>query len=427
MSFSQISTKVCIIGASPAGLLIANILQKNRIPCVLIEKQSLSDVFARPTTDLIDYQTVSILDKYSLSDRLLKEGIPHSKCEFRTPEQSFTLDYSEKCQGQTHYSYPQPELLQDLIKRFEQAGGQILFETENIKISNSDRGGWIKCKQNSTTVTISCDFIAGCDGTNGVSRTYIPETVTKPHSKSFEYAWLAITAEASSSAKHIIYGLHPNGFAGQMLCNEEISSYYLQIPVGDTLADWSDRRIWSELQTRLTKDGWNLTEGKIIAKEVLKMNRSTAQVMQHCRLFLAGDAAHIMTPAGGKSISLAIQDAEVLGKSFVSYYRRHDNLPLKNYSANRLPAIRQTQQFSESLLHMINVRDSHTLAGKSQQRVQEFKRSQLMNSEIYALDFARKYVGYIKSDRSNIRAVKPERSTKIVEFNPAKLPPLKVG
>ena len=155
------------------------------------------------------------------------------------------------------------------------------------------------------------------------------------------------------------------------------------------------------------------------------MRSFALETMQHCRLFLAGDAAHIMTPAGGKGMNLAIQDAHVLAKTFVSYYRRHDNLPLKNYSANRVPVVKQMQQFSESLLHMINVQDLNTEAGKSQQRVQEFKRSQIINSEIYALDFSRKYVGYIPGDR-----VIPKKNTtekKPAKLNLAELPPLIVG
>ena len=427
MSTNHITTKVCIIGAGPAGLLIANILHKHRIPCVVIEKYSEAKIYARSRAGLVDNQTVNILQKYGLSDRLLTEGIPHGKCEFRTLGQSFILDYAAKCQGQTHYTYPQQELLKDLIKRFELTGGRILFNTQGINIINNERGARVECQQNGHKVTIDCDFIAGCDGFKGVSRASIPETVTQPRHKDFDYAWLAVNAQVPPSTEHIVYSLHPNGFAGHMLRSETISRYYLQIPVEDKITDWSNERVWSELQLRLAKDGWKLQEGKIATKQILKMRSYTAQTMQHCRLFLAGDAAHLMTPAGDKGMNLAIQDADVLGNSFVSYYRYQDNLPLKKYSANRLPVIRKTQEFSESLLHMINVRDSSTPAGRSQQRVQQFKRSQLMNSEIYALDFARKYVGYIKSDCSVAKPLAPKKSTKVVKFDLAELPPLKVG
>ncbi|MGD1920630.1 MAG: FAD-dependent monooxygenase, partial [Pleurocapsa sp.] len=422
-----ISTKVCIGVASLAGLLIANILKKNRIPCIVIEQNSYSALSTRSLVGLVDNKTVNILREYGLSDRLFQEGIPQSKCEFRTPEQSFILDYARKCQGQVRYTYPQQELFVDLVKKFEHTGGEILFATQVVNITNNNHGAWLKCKQNNQTIAVNCDFIAGCDGFDGISRVSIPDTITQPRIIKFNYAWLTITVEALSSSEHTIYGLHSNGFAGHILQQEDISRYYLQIPVEDTVADWSDDRNWSDLQLSMAKDDWIIKKGNIVTKKVLKLKRVTAQTMQHCRLFLAGDSAHMITSAEEKSMNLEIQDAKVLVQSFVSYYRYHDNAPLKNYSANRLPEIRQAQQFSESLLHMINIQDDHTSAGKSQQRVQKFKRSQLMNSEIYALDFARKYVGYVKSDRSTVKLTMPKKSANFVDFNPAELPPLKVG
>ena len=428
MSIKQINTKVCIIGAGPAGLLIGNILQKYRIPCMVIEKYSQAEIYARSRAGLVDNHTVTILEEHGLSDRLFAEGTPHGKCEFRTPEVGHIIDYAQKCQGQTHYTYPQQELLVDLIAKFEQTGGEILFETQGIEIVNGKHGATVNCERNGQKLVVSCDFIAGCDGFHGVSRAAIPESILQSRTKDFPYAWLAITAEAPPSTEHIIYGLHPRGFAGHMLRNETTSRYYLQVPLRDTVDNWSDSRIWSELHLRLAKDGWQLTEGKIIGKQILKMRSFVTQTMQYHRLFLAGDSAHIMTPAGGKGMNLAIQDAEVLGKAFVSYYRYHDNAPLKNYSTTRLPVIRTTQQFSESLLHTINTQDQSTATGQAQQRVQQFKRLQLINSEIYALEFARQYVGYIPNIKLREKPAnttqKPDKSLQVAI---AQLPPLRVG
>lgn len=426
MSLKQINTKVCIIGAGPAGLLIGNILQKYRIACIVIEKYSHSEIYARSRAGLIDNHTVTILEEQGLSDRLLVEGTPHGKCEFRTPEIGHIINYEQKCAGQTHYTYPQQELLVDLIHKFEHTGGEILFETQGVKIVNGKHGATVRCEQNGQPLIINCDFIAGCDGFHGVSRATIPDSILQPHTKDFPYAWLAITAQAPPSTEHIIYGLHPRGFAGHMLRNETISRYYLQIPLEDTADDWSDSRIWSELHLRLAKDGWKLTEGEIIGKQILKMRSFVPQTMQYYRLFLAGDSAHIMTPAGGKGMNLAIQDADVLAKAFVSYYRYHDNLPLKNYSANRLPIVRETQQFSESLLHTINTQDVSTPEGQAQQRVQQFKRLQLINSELYALEFARKYVGYMPNIKLPERPKTSPKSDKSPQQAIAQLPPLKV-
>ncbi len=399
MSINQITTKVCIIGAGLAGLLTANILHKYGIECVVLEKCSESEIYARSSVGLIDQKTLTILQEHGLSDRLLREGIPQAKCEFRTLEENFILDYGKKCRGQIHYAYPQQELIVDLIDKLQQAGGEILFDTEATAIDNQNQGARVKCQRKGQALAINCDFIAGCDGFSGITRASLPAAIAQPRSKYFDYAWLAVTVEATPSSKHTIYGIHPNGFAGHILRNEKSSCYYLQIPMQDTAADWSSNRIWNELQLRLAREDWTLTTGKIVTKQVLKMQSFITQTMQDRRLFLAGDSAHIVNPAGGKGLNLAIQDADVLGEALTSYYRLQNNLPLKHYSATRLPEIRKTQQFCESLLHMINLQDDRSAESKSIKRVQQFKRSQLMHSEIYALDFARKYVGYTASEQ----------------------------
>ena len=397
MNTHKITTKVCIIGAGPAGLIIANILNKYKIPCVVIEKYSKSEIYARSRAGLIDYKTVSILQEHGLSDRLFKVGKPHHQCEFRTPERSLILDYARMCGGQTHYTYPQQELLVDLIDKF-QSDGKILFKTKGIKIENNRCGAKVMCQQGDKDIVIESDFIAGCDGFHGVSRASIPESVIKPQVTHYNYAWLAITAEAPPSTQHIIYGIHPRGFAGHMLRTETISRYYLQISLEDTADDWSSDRIWAELRLRLAKDNWSLIEGKIIDKQVLTMRSFSTQTMQYQSLFLAGDSAHILTPAGGKGMNLAIQDADVLGKSLVGYYRYQNNQALKNYSATRLPEVLQTQQFSESLLHTINIPSSKDPQANLLKLLQKFKLSQLINSPSFARSFARQYVGYTASN-----------------------------
>lgn len=412
MSTQKITTKVCIIGAGPAGLIVANILNKYHIPCVVVEKYSQSEIYARSRAGLIDYKTVSILYEHGLSDRLFKVGKPHHQCEFRTPERSLILDYARMCGGQTHYTYPQQELLVDLIDKFQLSGGKILFNTQGISIENNRCGARVKCQQSDRDLVIKSDFIAGCDGFHGVARASIPESIIKPQTTHYNYAWLAITAEAPPSTKHIIYGIHPRGFAGHMLRNETISRYYLQIPLEDTANDWSSDRIWSELRLRLAKDNWSLTEGKVIDKQVLTMRSFSTQTMQYQSLFLAGDSAHILTPAGGKGMNLAIQDADVLGKSLVGYYRYQNNRALKNYSATRLPEILQTQKFSESLLHTINIPSSNDAREANlHAQLQKFKLSQLLNSPSFAKIFAQKYVGYIPNNKPISQPVNTTVST----------------
>ena len=422
MSIKVITTKVCIIGAGPAGLTIANILTKYGIACIVIEKYSQSEIYSRSRAGLIDYKTISILQEHGLDDRLLKFGKSHSKCEFRTPQQSFVLNYSQLSGNQTHYTYPQQDLLADLIYKFQQSDGEILFNNQAITVENERFGATVHCQQGEQDLIVKSDFIAGCDGFHGVSRSLMPESVTQPQTTPYNYAWLAITAEAAPSTDHIIYGIHPRGFAGHMLRTSTISRYYLQIPLEDTAADWSSDRIWAELQLRLAKDNWTLTEGKIIEKRVLTMRSFFTQRMQHKSIFLAGDAAHIMTPAGGKGMNLAIQDADVLGKSFVYYYRHHNNVPLKNYSASRLPEIRQALEFSESLLHTINTQFGDNNQENKLRLLQKFKLSQLMGSPSYARDFSRKYVGYV-ANAETIPTQSPDTDC-LPEITSTKLKPL---
>ena len=412
MSTNHLSTKICIIGAGPAGLLLANILQQNKIPCIVLEKYSREEIYARSRAGLVDYKTVSILKEYGLADRLLKEGKAHGRCEFRSPELSFILEYSKMCGDRTHYTYPQQELLFDLIEKFQQAGGEILFNTQGLAIENRNYSAKVQCHNEDTqnTIVIDCDFMAGCDGFHGIARQSIPHHELGTYTKDYEFAWLAITAEAPPSTKHIIYAVHPHGFAGHMLRNEKISRYYLQIPLDDSASNWSDDRVWSELHLRLAKDGWSLTEGKIIAKQVLKMRSFVSHPMHYKRLFLAGDAAHILTPSGGKGMNLAVQDADVLGKLMVNHYHSEQNHTLlQNYSAIRHPAIWKTQEFSHSLLHMISIYDGNSPDDRFMQQLQQSKLSQLMNSETYALDFARKYVGYWDTDEFAAFSLKNSR------------------
>ncbi|MEL6929747.1 MAG: FAD-dependent monooxygenase, partial [Cyanobacteria bacterium J06600_6] len=315
------------------------------------------------------------------------------------------LNYAQMAGGQTHYTYPQHELIADLIYKFQESGGQILFETQGITIENERYGAKVFCQQGEQDLIINSDFIAGCDGFHGVSRSFMPESVTQPQTIPYNYAWLAITAETPPSTDRIIYGIHPRGFAGHMLRTSRISRFYLQISLEDTADDWSSDRIWTELQLRLAQDNWTLTQGKIIEKQVLTMRSFATQTMQYKSIFLAGDAAHIMTPAGGKGMNLAIQDADALGKSFACFYRYQDNLPLRNYSASRLPEIRQAQEFSESLLHMINTQmENPNEENNLLQLLQRFKLSQLMNSASYAQEFAKKYVGYVATEQ----VIKPQ-------------------
>ena len=394
MSIKEINTKVCIIGAGASGLVVSNILSKYGVPCVVIEQQAQSELYAKFRASLIDRRTMAILQEHGLSDRLLRAGKPQGKCEFRTPQDSFILDYARLSGGQTCYSYPQQELISDLLYKFQASGGQILFDTRAIEIQNERYGAKVICQYRDRELTINSDFIAGCDGSQGISRTSIPESIARSNTVSRNYAWLEVTAEVPPSSDRIIYGTHPRGFAAHLLGTDNLSRFYLQIALEDTIADWTSDRIWSELQLRLAQDDWTLNEGIILGRQILTLDSYIAQTMQYKSLFLAGDAAHAISPAAEQSVNLAIQDADVLAKSFACYYCCQDNQLLKNYSTSRLPEVYRTHDFFNSLLHTVNTPTENNSEDRNLfNLLQKFKLAQLMNSESYAKDFAYSYVG----------------------------------
>ena len=400
MSTINIDTKVCIVGAGASGLIIANILLKYGIACVVIEQSSPTEIYDRADVSLIDYRSLSILHRLGLSDRLLSHGILQSKCEFITKAENLILDYALMSGGQTHYLYSQQELLADLIYQYQQAGGKILFNTQAIAIENERYGSIVECRQEQNSLKISCDFIAGCDGAAGISRDKIPQSISKPVTVDYNHAWLAVTVEgATEHTEHITYSIHPQGFAGQVPSSTDTIRYYLQIYSRDTLDDWSEDRLWSELACRLSKPDDNTIRGEIIERQILQLQSTMLKTMQHKSLFLAGDSAHVLAPAGDKALNLAIQDGDLLGTAFARYYRYQDNQSLRNYSAIRLKEVHQAQQFTESLLHTLNVQYTDSQKTTLLQHLHEFKLSQLMTSRSYGKEFSRMYVGYCSSGK----------------------------
>ncbi|NEO73768.1 FAD-dependent monooxygenase, partial [Moorena sp. SIO3H5] len=232
---------------------------------------------------------------------------------------------------------------------------------------------------------------------HGLARQSVPHEAVDIYRKQYNYRWLAILAYAPPSAQHTLYGVHPDGFAAHMLRNSKISRYYLQIPSTDTLDDWSDERIWANLHQRLAKEGCPLNEGEIFQKRIMELRNYVMEPMAYQRLLLAGDAAHIITPMGGKGLNLAVQDAGVLAETLISYYlENHDISYLERYSKIRLPYIWRAQEFSYSLLTMLHSPEGEDLEDvRFRRKLSESKLSQLTTSLTFAKNFARNYVGIV--------------------------------
>jgi p-hydroxybenzoate 3-monooxygenase len=394
-----IKTSVCILGSGPAGIVLGNILLQNGIDCIIVDKYNREEIYARGRAGAIESTTVSLLKKHGLADTILKNGYAQDRCEFRYLDYSSVLEYGKLSGGDVHYFYPQSDLNDDLIQKYVDSGGRLLFGYEGKKITQTEDRIAVDCYDvdTETALAIHADFVAGCDGYHGLARQSIPEEAVDIYKKEYPYNWLAILAYAPPSAKHAIYALHPDGFAAHLLRNSKVTRYYLQVPLDGNLNDWPDERIWATLQKRLAKKGWTLTEGEIFEKRIMSLRSYVMEPLRYKRLLMVGDAAHIITPMGGKGLNLAVQDAGVLAETLIRYYlEEHDISYLDRYSDIRLPYIWRAQEFSYGFLNMVHRPESDTLDDmRFRHKLSESKLGQLMTSATFARDFSRNYVGII--------------------------------
>lgn len=390
-------TAVGIIGAGPAGLMLANLLQQAGVPCVILERASRSYVEQRARAGLLEHRSVALLARHGLADRLLATAERHGTCELRVEGRRHRIPYSDLCGGKTHYVYPQQEVVKDLIAAFLRGGGHLVFEAADVAIADLDspRPGLVWSDPAGQEHRIRCDFVAGCDGAHGVSRRSLLAGAATEISHHHGIGWLGILAAAPPSTECIIYAVHEEGFAGHMLRSPTVSRYYLQIPLTDRVEDWPDERIWAALHRRLAvRDGdWRLTEGPILDKSVLEMRSRVIEPMQSGRLFLAGDAAHTITPIGAKGMNLALHDSEVLAAALTARYRDGSDAGLAAYSGTCLHRVWRAQEFSHwftSVLHTSGDGSAPDFHG----RLAQARRTQLLTSPSCAAWFAESYIGW---------------------------------
>jgi p-hydroxybenzoate 3-monooxygenase len=375
-------------------MALANVLSAAGIGTIVIEKHSCAYVEARSRAGLVEHRTVTFLDRHGLADGLLSAGVPHASCEFRYRGERLSVPYGELTGGCAHYVYPQQDLVRDLTNAYLARGGELHFSCPAMEV-DTDRGVVsARSAETGEEVEIECDFIAGCDGFHGVSRRSVPAERLRSFSRRHEFGWLAVLAEAPPSTKEIVYALHEEGFAGHMLRTPSVSRYYLQCPVGDSADNWSDQRIWSALERRLAAPGFHLTTGPITEKAVLDMRSVVSEQMDHHgRLFLVGDAAHIITPVGGKGMNLAIADAEELAAGLHAHYADGSSARLRAYSATCLPRIWRAQEFSHWMLQLIHSPAVEPADRPFLHQLQLSRLAQLGSSPTYAAMFADSYVG----------------------------------
>ncbi|MFI1569088.1 4-hydroxybenzoate 3-monooxygenase [Streptomyces sp. NPDC020490] len=383
-----------IVGAGPAGLALGNILRAASVDCLVLEAETRSFVEQRPRAGVIEEWAVRELRRRGLADGLLERAQPHSECEFRFDRQRYRFPYAELT-GHHHYVYPQPLLVTDLVREYADVrGGQIRFGVRDVRPHDLDSDRPSVSYTDPDTGErrlVRCDFVAGCDGARGVTRTVLPPGRARIARHDYGVGWLALLAEAPPSSDCVVFGVHPRGFAGHMARSPEVTRYYLQCPPGDDPEDWPHDRVWAELQERLAvADRPRLTEGRLLEKRVLDMHDYVVEPMVFGRLLLAGDAAHLTAPIAAKGMNLALHDAFLLGDALVAYLTEGDTRGLDGYSAACLARVWDYQEFSQWLsevFHGTSSGDAYR-AGTSLARLRR-----LFTSAAAAAAFAEQYLG----------------------------------
>ncbi len=385
-------TQVGIIGAGPSGLLLSHLLHLKGIDSVILEARSRKYVEERVRAGVLEQGTVDLLCDTGLGDRLRREGLVHHGIELRFDGRGHRIALSDITGGRSIWIYGQREVVKDLIDARLEAQGAIHFEVDGVIPSGIDSDSpALNYQKDGREYELNCDFIAGCDGFHGVSRESIPAGVLRTYHHVYPFGWLGILAAVAPSTEELIYAYHERGFALHSLRSPEISRLYLQVEPDEDINNWPDDRIWEELSIRMaTDDGWSLKTGPIIEKGITPMRSFVVEPMQHGRLFLAGDAAHIVPATGAKGLNLAVHDVHKLAEAFIAWYREGSNELLEQYSTNCLDRVWRVQDFSSFMSLMLHrYSDDDGFRGRLQRAQLEY----ICSSKAASRSLAENYVG----------------------------------
>ena len=353
-------TQVGIVGAGPAGLMLSHLLHLRGIDSVVLESRSRESIEATIRAGILEQSTVDTMVSAGLGERLLREGIVHRGTILRFGGRDHRIDFHGLTGGRAATLYPQHEVLKDLISARLRTGGDIRFEVAVTELEDLEgaRPGLRFTDQDGRAETLVCDFIAGCDGSHGVCRSAIPRDAHKDYLRIYPFAWFGILAQAPPSSEELVYARHRRGFALISSRTPMVQRMYLQCDPGESTGDWSDDRIWAELQARVAgEDGFHLKEGSILQKNIVPMRSYVCEPMRHGRLFLAGDAAHAVPPTGAKGLNLGVADIHVLDRALGRYYAEGRADLLDAYSETALRRVWRAQHFSwwmTSMLHPLH-------------------------------------------------------------------------
>ncbi|AWK89922.1 4-hydroxybenzoate 3-monooxygenase [Azospirillum thermophilum] len=386
-------TQVGIIGAGPAGLFLAHLLHRQGIESVIIESRGRAEIEGTIRAGVLEQWTVDLMNGMGLGARMMREAHFHSGITLRFNGESHHIDMEELTGGKRVTVYAQHEVIRDLVAARLEDGGKIRFGVRDVRLLDLDGDTPLIAYRTAEgeEVLLRCDYVAGCDGFHGPSRQAIPASARTEYQKIYPFGWLGILTEAPPSHPELIYARHDRGFALLSTRSPEIQRLYIQCDPQDDIANWSDDRIWAELHTRLeTRDGWRLTEGPVFQKGIIAMRSFVCDPMQHGRLFLAGDAAHIVPPTGAKGLNLAVADVLVLSRALAAFYREGRRDLLAGYSATCLRRIWKAERFSWYMTTMLHRNEQET---PFEQRIRLADLDYVVHSRAAATALAENYVG----------------------------------
>jgi p-hydroxybenzoate 3-monooxygenase len=351
-----VRTQIGIVGAGPAGLVLAHLLHLQGIESVVVEARTRKHIEERVRAGLLEQGTVDLLVETGVGKRLQREALTHHGIELRFNRRGHRIDFDALTGGKTVTIYAQQEVIKDLVSGRLEAGGQIIFEADDVSVHGFDTANpSIRFRAAGEAEELQCDYIAGCDGFHGICRPSIPAGVLTEFEREYPFGWLGVLAQAPPSSDELVYTYHERGFALLTMRTREVSRLYLQVPFDEDIKSWSDDRIWGELRMRTAADGdWKLNEGPIFQKGITGMRSYVVEPMQYGKMFLAGDAAHIVPPTGAKGLNLAVADVRIMAQAFVEFYATGKTRLLERYSETCLRRVWKAQRFSwwmTSMLH----------------------------------------------------------------------------
>jgi p-hydroxybenzoate 3-monooxygenase len=384
-----VRTQVGIIGAGPAGLLLSRLLALQGIDSVVLENRSREYVEARIRAGILEQHTVDTLTAAGVGDRLQREGLEHRGIHLQYPGTRHTLDFPELC-GRTVWVYGQTEVTKDLIKAQLDGGPPLLFEVSDVHPEDVD-GDSPRIRftdADGVPQVLECDVVAGTDGFHGPSRAVVQEAGGRVWERTYPYAWLGILADAAPATDELIYAWHPEGFALYSMRSPRVSRLYLQVDPTEKIEDWSDDRIWAGLATRFAHEGWEINTGTVTEKSILPMRSFVSAPMRRGRLFLAGDAAHIVPPTGAKGLNLAVADVTLLAQALVRLLQEKETDLADSYSDRALARVWRCTHFSWWMTSML-----HRSGDDFDAELQLSQLRRVCSSEAAARELAENYTG----------------------------------